>query len=155
MYYFPVNLFLVFFHSCGYCIIHHGLEQQRAVVNLLAANFSHPRFLVCFSNPEDVACWDPLRGVRGSFANGSRREFLYLNMFSQVSLLIPALQLLLSKEKSLMRMMPLQLPRAFLRCDRSDPSAHAHAGTPCSLCPATFPVGGPWKDCSLSSHTLQ
>lgn len=88
MYYFPVNLFLVFSQGCGYCIIHRGLERQRVVVNFLAADFG--RLWFSFSTPEDVACWDPLTGIRGSFANGSRREFLHPNMFSQVSLLTPA-----------------------------------------------------------------
>lgn len=104
MYYFPVKLFLVFFQGCAYCIIHHGLEQQRAVVNFLAADFSQPWF--CFSNAEDVVLLDPLTGVRGSFANGSRREFLYPNIFTGLSVdSSTSFQLLLSKGRALMRMM--------------------------------------------------
>lgn len=64
-------------------------------------------------------------------------------------------QLLLSKGRSLTRTMPLRLPCAFVRRDCSDPFAHAHACTPCSLCPATFPLGGPCEGYSPSSHTQQ
>ena len=95
MYYFPVNLFLVSFQGCEYCIIRCGLEWQSAAVSFLAAHFGLPRS--CFGNPEDAACcaWagTPLTGVRGSFANGSRREFLpeHRNTFPQPGLLAPAL----------------------------------------------------------------
>lgn len=130
MYYFPVNLVLVFFQGCGYYIIHHGLEQQRALVNFLAADFSQPWF--CLSNPEDVARWAldvavswwESEGVLPMGAGGSFPTSKYVFRGQSVDS-SPSLQLLLSKGRRLMRTMPLRLPRAFLRCDCSDPW-HTH-----------------------------